>query len=123
MKKCLPKSRLVRNGIEIRKILQQGRKYQGAFFSLFCLSKSTSATCDVRAGFISPKRMGKAVERNRFRRQMREVFREQQWNFKGTHQILIMGRHSALESGFHALTEDFLKLCRRARLLEEGVSH
>ena len=64
--------------------------------------------------------MGKAVQRNRFRRQMKEIFRKQRANLTGASQILIMGRFSAVKADSSMLADDFLKLCRRARLLMES---
>ena len=116
MNQRLPKTLRVHHGNEIRKILQGGRRHTGTFFTLFCLSEP-AAGAPIRAGFLTPKRLGGAVQRNRLRRQMRELFRVHRAELKEGHQILIMGRTSATQPDFSDLREDFLNLCRKARLL------
>ena len=101
---------------EIREILTTGRKYIGNHIILYCLTAS-SPDAITRAGFLSPKRMGKAVRRNRFRRWVREAFRQHRAGMEGSRHILIMGRTSAINAGYQAVCDDFLRLCRKARLL------
>jgi ribonuclease P protein component len=116
MNQRLPKSLRIHQSSEIRKILTTGQKYIGNHIILYC-SVSPTADPATRAGFLSPKRLGKAVKRNQFRRRMREVFRKHRMEIKGSHQILMMGRTSAIHADYVALNEDFLRLCRKARLL------
>jgi len=116
MNQCLPKSSRVRRSAEIRQIMTLGRKYTGNHLILYCLASPTSES-PIRAGFISPKRIGIAVNRNRLRRWMREAFRRHRAEMKGSHQILMMGRTSAITAGYQALRNDFLLLCQKARLL------
>jgi ribonuclease P protein component len=116
MHQGLPKELRIRESSEIRRILTQGRKYSGTHLILFCLT-SSSLDARSRAGFLSPKKIGKAVDRNRVRRWMRETLRRHYEEIKGSHQILMMGRTSAIQAGYQAIHDEFLELCRKARLL------
>ncbi|MBI4027508.1 MAG: ribonuclease P protein component [Verrucomicrobia bacterium] len=116
MNQCLPKRLRIRQSDEIRQILTAGRKYTGNHIILYRLPAATSQS-PIRAGFLSPKRIGKAVKRNRVRRWMREAFRRHRAEMVGADQILLMGRTSAINAGYQALHNDFLQLCRKARLL------
>lgn len=116
MDQSLPKRLRIRQPAEIRHVLTEGCKYIGNFLILFCLP-STHSELPTRAGFLSPKRIGKAVKRNLLRRWMREAFRCHRAEIEGSHQILIMGRTSAIHADYQALHGDFLRLCRKACLL------
>lgn len=116
MNQRLSKSLRIHRSAEIQQILRTGRKYTGNHLILYCLTP-TDPDVPVRAGFISPKRLGKAVRRNRLRRWMREAYRRHYTELSGSPQILMMGRTSAMQAGYQALHDDFLLLCRKARLL------
>src|SRR3989338_7973347 len=109
MNQCLPRSSRIQKPVEIRQILTNGQKYIGTHIILYCLN-STSAPFSIRAGFLSPKRLGKAVKRNRLRRRMREVFRKHRSEIVGSKKILMMGRTSGIDANYKALCEDFLQL-------------
>ncbi len=115
MNQRLPKSLRIQQSAEIRNILKTGRKYTGNHLILYCLPPAEPAAA--RAGFLSPKRLGKATRRNRLRRWMREAYRRHREELSGSPQILMMGRTSAMQAGYQALHDDFLQLCRKARLL------
>ena len=116
MNESLSKSLRIRRGKEIQEILIKGQKYIGNHIILYC-APTPSSEQTTRAGFLSPKRIGKAVRRNRVRRWMREAFRQHRSELSGSTQLLMMGRTSAVNAGYWAVHDDFLKLCRKARLL------
>jgi ribonuclease P protein component len=118
MNQCLSKSLRIRRGKEIQEILIKGQKYIGNHLILYCASTLTPEL-PTRAGFLAPKRIGNAVKRNRARRWMREAFRKHRSELKGSSQLLMMGRTSAVHAGYQAVHDDFLRLCRKARLLSE----
>ena len=121
MTQRLPRSLRIQEGRQIRQILTTGRKHIGNHLLLYCLA-STDAQSLTRAGFLSPKRIGKAVKRNRVRRWMREAFRQHWSEFTGSYQILLMGRPSSINATAVALHDDFLRLCRKAGLLPQRDS-
>lgn len=121
MDQCLPRSLRIQRPSEIRHILTRGHKYTGDLLILYCLASSPSQW-PTRAGFLSPKRLGKAVKRNRLRRWMREAFRRHRAEIEGSQQILMMGRTSAMDANYQALHDDFLQICRKARLLSSRDS-
>ncbi len=61
-----------------------------------------------RIGFTVSKKVGGAVERNRVRRQLREIVRlSAARNLHGGSDYVVVGRRAALEMSFSRLTEDF----------------
>ena len=68
----------------------------------------------VRVGFTVSKKVGKAVERNRVRRRLREIVRlaKPAWMRAG-HDYVLIGRRAALELPFARMTQDFEGALRR----------
>jgi ribonuclease P protein component len=61
-----------------------------------------------RVGFTVSKKVGGAVERNRVRRQLREIVRLSAGrNLHGGSDYVMVGRRAALEMSFSRLAEDF----------------
>lgn len=72
-----------------------------------------------RCGFTASKRIGKAVERNRARRRIREAVR-QLWDLVEPGWDLIwIARPGINEASFAELLDTCARLLRRARLLVE----
>lgn len=72
-----------------------------------------------RYGFITSKRLGKAVVRNRTRRRIREVMRvlplATSWD------VVISAKTKAATADFHQLRASVMDLVTRAGLLTEGA--
>jgi ribonuclease P protein component len=69
-----------------------------------------------RYGFSVTKRVGKAVQRNRVKRLLREIMRIQ--TLRSGWDIVFIARSSVVESGYHELESTVTGLLKRARLLE-----
>lgn len=119
MDQSLPRTLRIRQGAEIRQILKNGRRLTGEHLTLICLT-TPGATGAARAGFLSPRRLGEATARNRTRRRLRELFRTHRAAMRAPTQILFMGRPSTATATAAELRADFLRLCRKARLLPDA---
>lgn len=75
-----------------------------------------------RCGFAVGKRLGKAVERNRMRRRLREVVRLR-WNSVGPGwDVVFAAREPLRDADFADICEAVDTLLRRARLRQETQS-
>ena len=119
MDQSLPRDLRIRQGAEIRQILKNGRRVNGEHLTLIYLT-APEATGAARAGFLSPRRIGQATARNRTRRRLRELFRTHRAAIREPTQLLFMGRPSTATASSEALKADFLRLCRKARLLPDA---
>jgi len=69
----LPKSARVRKPAEFRRVYEQGKRFEGRFMTVFILPTKNQAH---RLGITASKKaMGKAHDRNRAKRLLRESFR------------------------------------------------
>jgi ribonuclease P protein component len=71
-----------------------------------------------RYGFITSKRLGKAVVRNRVRRRLRESIRQHHPHLRSGYDIVLIARSGAVLQPFNELHRIIEELARRASLLE-----
>ena len=70
-----------------------------------------------RVGFITSKRVGGAVERNRVRRRLREIIRQHRASLHAGSWLVVIARHTAARATSAELEADWLRLARRASIL------
>jgi len=70
-----------------------------------------------RVGFITSRRLGSAVARNRVRRRLREIVRRHQHDLRQDFWIVLVARRDAVEASYRALEDEWLRLARRASIL------
>ena len=66
-------------------------------------------------------KLGHAVERNRMRRRLREVYRLHEAELLPGYDIVIVARSRAMEADFAELTRAFLTLAGRTGLMQEAA--
>jgi len=70
-----------------------------------------------RVGFITSRRLGSAVARNRVRRRLREIVRRHQYDLRQDFWIVLVARRDAAKASSRALEDEWLRLARRASIL------
>lgn len=106
---------------EFGRVREQGRSWGGKFLVLGLLADAPLApsTGDTRArvGFVTSKRVGGAVVRNRVRRRLREIVRQHRPQLRAGCWVVTIARHTAARAAFDELAADWLRLARRAGIL------
>ena len=70
-----------------------------------------------RAGFVTSRRIGGAVVRNRVRRRLREIVRRHQHEIIPGLWIVLVARAAAAQASSAALEDEWLRLVKRASIL------
>lgn len=107
-------ARRLRNVSEFGRVRTEGASYPGRFVVLGVLR--TGETVPWRAGIITSRKVGGAVQRNLVRRRVREILRATPlasglW-------LVVIARWRAPEATFEELQRDFQKVAKRAGLIE-----
>ena len=98
---------------EFEECYASGVRVSGRHVQVFLLP--TAGGSRPRLGISVPRRVGSAVDRNRVRRRLREIFRRGRGLFGGAPlSIVVNARPSASRASFQELSEDFADAVRRA---------
>jgi ribonuclease P protein component len=99
-----------------RQIRQEGASHAHPLMAVSFLRNDLEVS---RCGFTVSKRIGKAVERNRARRRMREAVRSLWDMIQPGWDLIWVARPGINEASFLELQDACARLLRRARLLKE----
>ncbi len=70
-----------------------------------------------KIGFVTSKRIGGAVARNRVRRRLREIVRRDQHGLRKGFWLVLIARPSAAEADYAVLEKDWRRLIERAEIV------
>jgi ribonuclease P protein component len=110
-----PKSRRLVRDAEFRRVRTEGKTVRGESLTLGFLRNPDQSPA--RAGFITSKRVGAAVVRNRTRRRLREIVRKHQHEIAHGTWLVVIASSRAARIPFRALEDEWLRLARRAFIL------
>jgi len=110
-----PKSRRLTRASEFERIKQEGLARHGKLLTLSATVVENSGLC--RVGFITSRRLGSAVIRNRVRRRLREIVRHHQHDLRQDFWIVLIAKRDAANASYRALEDEWLRLARRASIL------
>ena len=108
--------RLTRSA-DFRSAYELGRKQVGRCMVLYLLPRAEGA---LKLGVVSSRKIGGAVQRNRARRVLREVFRKNRHRMQGRADVVLVARAHLLEAAPARVEQELLALAKRAGLIEES---
>lgn len=109
-----PEQHLRRPG-DFRVVREQGRRLACGFFTLWCLARSDDSAGPLRRiGFVaSTAAVGGAIQRNRAKRRLRDVFRRHQELAPAGCDLVIAARSALNRASLPALEAEFVTACRK----------
>jgi ribonuclease P protein component len=110
-----PKTRRLTHPAEFERVKENGRAQRGALLILSALP--VEAAGDFRAGFITSRRVGSAVVRNRVRRRLREIVRKHQKEIVAPVWLVTIARTGAATATYRQMEDEWLRLATRASIL------
>lgn len=93
-----------------------GRAVRGALLTLGLLTNPDETGW--RAGFVTSKRIGGAVVRNRVRRRLRDIVRQDQHQLAPGVWFVLVARPGTGKVSYVALRDEWQRLAKRARLVQ-----
>jgi ribonuclease P protein component len=108
------KTKRLTRSTEFDRVRKEGRKIRGSLVSLTVLSNTGHR---LRAGFITSRKVGGAVARNRVRRRLRDIVRRHQKEIVDGTWIVTIASARAARASYSALEEEWLRLAARASIL------
>jgi ribonuclease P protein component len=109
------KARRLTQASEYERVKRDGLVGRGKLLMLSTVAIENSGLS--RVGFITSRRLGSAVSRNRVRRRLREIVRRHQHDLRQDFWIVIVARREAAIASYRALEDEWLRLARRASIL------
>jgi ribonuclease P protein component len=110
-----PKQRRLTRASEYERVKREGLVRRGKLLILSATVVENSGLC--RVGFVTSRRLGSAVVRNRVRRRLREIVRQHQHDLGQDFWIVLIAKRDAANASYRALEDEWLRLARRASIL------
>jgi len=104
----------LRHAGDFARLRREGKSYRHPYI---ILSMATNDLPHNRYGFITAKRLGKAVVRNRTRRLLREAMRLLDPHLRQGYDIVVVARPHAVNQPFHEIQHAVNHTCQRAKLI------
>jgi ribonuclease P protein component len=95
---------------EFRQVQLNGRRIHTPHFLIVVLPNTSSHT---RLGITVTKKVGTAVERNRIKRVVREVFRRNRHLFPPSHDVVFIAKRDAPQVSYDALLGELRRAARK----------
>lgn len=110
----LPKVNRIRKTKNFDRIYKNGKSFTSPYFKLIVL-KNKSIN-NPKFGFVASKKVGNAVERNRAKRVMREIIRQELSSLNDNFEAIIICYNSLLTKGFSELQKVGKEVLEQANL-------
>jgi ribonuclease P protein component len=109
-----PKVERLRSSGDFKAVFQQCRKVEDPVLALYV--QFSERPPGRLFGVSIGRAHGKAHDRNRLKRRLREIYRVEKARFRDGYRIILIPKRTAAQRPFDALRDSFLSLARRSGL-------
>lgn len=107
----------LKKNYEFRRLYNKGKTAVTPYLVVYCLKNRTG---DRRVGFTVSTKLGKAVVRNRIRRQLREIYRLNSDKLVDGVDMILVARTRCVGADYHKMEKAYLRCCRELGLMKEA---
>lgn len=116
-----PRDRRITSRRLFQRVREEGTSVAGHFLVLGVL-KDDSITDPVRIGYITTRRLGNAVTRNRVRRRLRGILQRTGERLQPGYCLVLVARNRAADASSEALEKEWKWLAHRAGIFSKRSS-
>ena len=113
----LPKANRLRQKKDFKRVYQRGKSLSMPYFVLYWHKSYQS---EARIGFSISKKIGKAVARNRLKRQCRAIIKDHLANFAPKYDYILVLRQAAAKSDYNALSGQLVQAMQRQAKISQS---
>ena len=117
----LPAKSRLKKRRDFDRVFQGGRRLTGRFQVVVYRSAGEKGSRG-RIGFVTAKKLGKAHDRNRLRRWLREAYRRHRAELAKDFEMILLGRAAAVSAGYASIESELCKLWRDEGLMKPSDS-
>ncbi len=110
----------IRSNERFQEVRRRGRSYVNHLLVLCALPNDLPYS---RFGFAVNSRIGRAVQRNRIKRRLREIMRLQQHRIQPGWDIVLIARQPIRSADYHEMEAACARLLGRAQLFQADAAH
>ena len=107
----------LKKNYEFRRLYRRGASAAGGCMVVYC-RRNRLGRC--RLGLTASAKLGNAVQRNRARRRLREVFRLNLDALRPGFDVILVARGRTLTASWKELNSTFLRLCKKLGMTREA---
>jgi ribonuclease P protein component len=111
------KAKRLTRSAEFQRVKNEGSSARGNMMVVGVLVTEVDPLVRFRAGFVTSKRIGGAVVRNRVRRRLREIVRRHQHSLRSGIWFVVIARVAAAPASYAQLEDEWLRLAKRTFIL------
>lgn len=111
----IDKTRKIKKNIDFRLVYKHGKYQVNRYCVIYKMPVAKQAT---KIGFVTGKKVGCAVERNRARRLMREVYRLHQHEIREGYSVVMVARQPLKDLKYQEAEKQIMNLLERSKLLK-----
>lgn len=120
----MKKTIIIKKKYEFKKLLTKGQIYYGKFINMYLIKNKKNIN---KLAIAVSKKQGKAVIRNRFKRLIKENYREIEDSLKcGYSFLFIINKRKILEAksiNYYNIKEDMIKLFKDCDIINEKITY
>ncbi len=114
----LEKKARIRTSKEYKNVFALGKRFSGRFLIMYYIKRKPGEN---RFGFITNKKIGKAVIRNKVKRRLRAIVRKYRKAVTAKYDVILVARANIGKGSFQEIEKDYVTIMKKAGLFAKNI--